>query len=56
MSKKRLIVCYWQAVGNTKPIAEALVEATGGELAAIETVQPYTGSYNHIVDRGSREV
>lgn len=56
MPKKLLIVYYSQAVGNTRRIAEELAQATGGDLAVIETVTPYKGSYEEIVDQGNREV
>ena len=56
MPKKLLIVYYSQAVGNTRRIAEQLARVTGGDLAAIETETPYTGSYDDIVEQGNREV
>ena len=43
--KKMLVVYYSWSNGNTKQIAEQLAKATGAELAEIDTVQPYTGSY-----------
>lgn len=54
--KKMLIVYYSVSNGNTKRIAEELQKATGAEIAEIETVTPYTGSYDEIVDQGQREV
>ena len=56
MSKKMLIVYYSISNGNTRRIAEQLQKATGADLAEIETVVPYTGTYNEIVDQGQREV
>lgn len=56
MSKKMLIVYYSVSNGNTKQIAERLQAATGADIARIETVKPYTGSYNDIVEQGQREV
>lgn len=52
---KNLII-YYSFGGNTKRIAEMLQKTVGGELLEIETAEPYTGSYNEIVDRGQREV
>lgn len=51
-----LIVYYSQARGNTKRIAEKIQDAKGYDIAEIETVKPYTGSYEEIVDQGQEEV
>jgi len=56
MSKKMLIVYYSASNGNTKRIAEMLQKTTGADIECIETVIPYAGSYNEIVDQGKREV
>ena len=54
--KKMLIDYYSVSNGNTRRIAEQIQKATGADLVQIETVKPYTGSYNQIVDQGQREV
>lgn len=54
--KKMLIIYYSVSNGNTKLIAEKLQKATGADIARIETVIPYTGSYQDIVDQGQQEV
>lgn len=56
MAGKMLIVYYSQARGNTRRIAKQLQAATGADLVEIETVTPYTGSYQEIVEQGNREV
>lgn len=56
MSDKMLIVYYSVSNGNTKQIAERLQKATGADIAQIETVTPYSGSYNDIVNQGQQEV
>lgn len=56
MKHRMLIVYYSQSNGNTRRIAEALQQATGADIEAIETLDPYTGNYQEIVDRGQREV
>lgn len=56
MKKKMLIVYYSVSNGNTKRIAEALQEATNADIARIDTIKPYTGSYDAIVEQGQREV
>lgn len=52
---KALIVCYSYS-GNTRKIAEIIHKKIGGDIAEIETVTPYTGDYNEVVDQGQREV
>lgn len=51
-----LIIYYSQARGNTKRIAEKIQKTKGYDIAEIETVNPYTGSYKEIVDQGQQEV
>lgn len=53
---RTLIVYYSQARGNTKRIAEMIAEAKGYDICQIETVVPYTGTYEEIVDQGQKEV
>lgn len=42
--------------GNTRRVAKLVQQETGADLCEIETVTPYTGSYNAVVDQGQREV
>lgn len=56
MKNKMLIVYYSVSNGNTKQIAERLQKAIGADIVQIETVTPYSGSYNDIVNQGQREV
>jgi len=53
---KMLIVYYSFTSGNTKRIAEQLQNFTGADIAEIETIVPYTGSYEDIVSQGQDEV
>lgn len=55
-NKKALVIYYSQARGNTKRIAEMIQKALGADIEAIETVVPYTGTYEEIVDQGQEEV
>ena len=52
---KMLIVYYSWSNGNTERIAKELQSATGADIARIETVEPYTGSHQQVVDQGLRE-
>lgn len=51
-----LIVYYSWSNGNTEHIAHQLQQATGADIARIETVTPYSGSYDDVVAQGQREV
>jgi flavodoxin len=52
---KKLIV-YYSYTNNTKRIADQIRKATGADICEIETVKPYTGDYNSVVDQGKQEV
>ncbi len=54
--KRTLILYYSHSNGNTKSLAEDLQKATGGDLAAIETEKPHTGSYDEIVKEAQDEI
>lgn len=54
--KKMLIVYYSWSNGNTKRIAEMLQEKTGADMIRIDTIKPYKGSYNDVVNQGQEEV
>lgn len=56
MQNKMLIVYYSVSNGNTERIAEQLQKVTGADIARIETLEPYTGSYEEIVEQGQCEV
>lgn len=53
---KTLIIYYSQARGNTRRIAEMIQKSAGADIIEIETVTPYTGSYEDIVNQGQEEV
>lgn len=54
--KKMLVVYYSWSNGNTEKIALSLQKATGADIAKIETLEPYKGSYDDVVSEGQREV
>lgn len=54
--KKLLIVYYSWSNGNTERIAKLLQSAVGGDLLKIDTAEPYSGSYNDVVEQGKQEV
>lgn len=54
--KKLLIIYYSWSCGNTKRIAEMLKGKTNADIERIDTVVPYKGSYNDVVEQGQDEV
>lgn len=54
--KNMLILYYSWSNGNTQKIAEQMQQATGADIARIDTKTPYTGSYQEVVAQGQDEV
>ena len=54
--KKILTVYYSWSNGNTKRIAKMLHEKIGGDIVRIDTVAPYEGNYDDVVNQGQEEV
>jgi flavodoxin len=52
---KLLVVYYSWSNGNTKKIAEELAATCHGDIAAIETAEPYEGSYDEVVRQAKQE-
>lgn len=50
-----LIVFYSWSNGNTRRIAELLQKATGADILEIDTLEPYKGTHQQVVDQGLRE-
>lgn len=42
----KTVIVYYSYGSNTKKIAEMIQKKTGADILRIETVTPYTGSYN----------
>ena len=49
---KTLILYYSQAVGNTERIAKLLQERLNADIEKIDTIVPYTGTYQEISAQG----
>ena len=56
VSNMKSLILYYSYRGNTQRIAERIHAAIGGDIARIDTVVPYTGSYDDVVAQGEREV
>ena len=52
----KAIVIYYSLSGNTKKIAELIKDKTGADIEEIQTLTPYTGDYNSIVEQGHKEI
>ena len=48
----KTLILYYSFGGNTRKIAEMIQQQLGGDMEEIQTVKPYTGSYQSIVDQG----
>lgn len=52
----KTLILYYSYGGNTRRIAKMIQDKTGGDIAEIETIKPYTGSYDAVVEQGDQEV
>lgn len=52
----RVLVAYFSATGNTERVANAIAEATGGDLFELTPVEPYTDADLNWTDEDSRVV
>ena len=54
--KKVLVIYFSWSNGNTERIARMLHDKIGGDIVKIDTLVPYEGSYEDMVDQGQAEV
>jgi len=54
--KRVLIVYYSWSSGNTERIAKMLQKEIGGDIVRVDTITPYEGSYEDVVNQGQEEV
>ena len=54
--KRVLTVYYSWSNGNTERIAKMLQKEIGGDIVRIDTITPYEGSYEDVVNQGQEEV
>ena len=52
----KTLVVYYSYSGNTKNIAAHIAKELSADMAVIETVTPYEGDYNAVVDQGQDEI
>ena len=57
MKMKRVLIVYYSwSNGNTERIAKMLQKEIGGDIVRIDTITPYEGSYDDVVNQGQEEV
>ena len=57
MKMKRVLTVYYSwSNGNTERIAKMLQKEIGGDIVRIDTLTPYEGSYDDVVNQGQEEV
>lgn len=49
-----VLIVYYSATGNTKGVANSIANITGGDLFALEPVEPYTDDDLNYNDENSR--
>ena len=54
--KRVLTVYYSWSNGNAERIAKMLQKEIGGDIVRIDTITPYEGSYDDVVNQGQEEV
>lgn len=52
----KALIIYYSFGGNTKRIAKMIQNEINADIAEIDTVVPYSGSYNDVVNQGNDEV
>lgn len=53
---KKTLILFYSLSGNTEKIANKIRDELDADIEKIETVQPYEGSYDDIVEQGQLEV
>ena len=51
----KTLILYYSYGGNTKRIAEMIQKEIGGDIVRMDTVVPYDGDYDTVVNQGQRE-
>ena len=56
MGKGKTLVAYYSHSGNTRRLAKAVQEATGGDLVELAPAEPYPADYDTVVAQAKREI
>ena len=52
----KTLIAFYSYTGNTRKLASQIHKTIGGDIVEIETVKPYEGDYNSVVNQGQDEV
>lgn len=55
-AKPKVLIAYYSWSGNTKEVAEAIQEKTGGELFEIQTTEAYPKEYKATTEQAKKEI
>jgi len=53
---KKILVVYYSRTGNTREVANQIHQLIGGDIVAIETVNPYPSDYRETTNQAKREL
>jgi flavodoxin len=56
LKEHKTLIVYFSYTGNTRALAGKVHQLIGGDIVEIQTREPYSADYNHVVDQGKREV
>lgn len=51
-----MLIVYYSYSGNTGKVAHAIHKSIGGDLLEIESMDPYPGNYNAVVEQARKEL
>jgi flavodoxin len=54
--KKNILIAYYSHSGNTRKIAQIIVEQTGGSIHEIQPEKPYPVDYDAVVKQAVKEI
>lgn len=52
----KTLIAFYSYTGNTRKLASQIHTTIGGDIVEIETVEPYEGDHNSVVNQGQDEV
>ncbi len=56
MANSKILIAYYSLSGNTREVAEAIREKTGGDLFEIQTVSAYPAAYKEQTEQAKKEI
>lgn len=56
MANSKILIAYYSLSGNTREVAEAIRDKTGGDLFEIQTVSVYPAAYKEQTEQAKKEI